>query len=51
MIKPYCGFRGRRDLPGLLVLSLVMGPSTLALAQVTKDPAISLQVSGLDGTE
>ncbi|MGB5055581.1 MAG: flagellar biosynthetic protein FliP, partial [Nitrospirales bacterium] len=47
----FCGFRGGGACCRLLGMSLVMGLPTSAFAQATKDPAISLQVSGLDGTE
>jgi len=49
--KSFHGFGGRHYLSGSLGLSLVLGLSTSVFAQATKDPAISLQVSGLDGTE
>ncbi len=51
MNNPICGFPGGRDSWRLLGMSLVLGLPTSAFAQATKDPAISLQVSGLDGTE
>ena len=45
------GFRGRGLLTALMSMSMVMSVSTSALAQTNKDPSISFQVSGLDGTE
>lgn len=51
MITSSQGFRGWHLLPVLTGMSMVMAVSTSALAQANKDPSISLQVSGLDGTE
>ncbi len=51
MITSSQGFRGWHLLPVLTGMSMVMEVSTSALAQANKDPSISLQVSGLDGTE
>ena len=51
MRHPFWGFRGGHECWRLFGMSLVLGLPTSAFAQATKDPAISLQVSGLDGTE
>lgn len=53
MVKPSQGFCGWHHLVALIGMSMgmVMGMSTIAFAQGTKDPSISFQVSGLDGTE
>ena len=37
--------------PALIIMSLLVGLSSPAFAQATKDPSISLQVSGMDGSE
>ena len=51
MAKPSQGYRGWHHLVALIGMSMVMGLATSAFAQATKDPSISLQVSGLDETE
>lgn len=51
MITSSQGVRGWHLLSALTGMNMVLGVSTSALAQANKDPSISLQVSGLDGTE
>ena len=51
MVKLFQVRHGWHVLPALIGMHLGLGPAASAFAQAAKDPSISLQVSGLDGSE